>query len=90
MSTSLMIHNVTSVTSEPTPYYKNANSVRLTVCTDGGDAYELTFFGLPRAAAEYFARVNAPGTNYKDEAAIRADERAKVTERLAALIGGAS
>lgn len=84
MPTSIMIHDVTSVSTEATPFYDNANSITLRVRT-GGDYYDITLFNLPVEKAEHIARSLSQSTSMS-EAAIRADERAKVTARLSAMI----
>lgn len=86
--TSIMIHNVTSVSTEATPFYANANSVTLRVQTTGS-YYDITLFNLPTDKAEHIARSLSRSTSMS-EADIRADERAKVTARLSALIAEAA
>jgi hypothetical protein len=80
-----MIHNVTSVSTEATPFYSNANSVTLRV--EATDAYyNITLFNLPLDKAEHIARSLSHATSMSEDA-IRADERAKVAARLCRLIG---
>jgi len=89
MSTSIMIHDVTSVRAGDVTY-SNANSVTIEIQSSRGDGFSITVFDLPRDAATYLSMALQGCVSLQDEAAIRADERAKVTARLAALIGEAA
>ena len=92
MTTSTNIHDVTTVTAGSV-HYSNSNAVTLRFATKdfrGEGQHELTLFGLPTEAAEHISRSLAYGSVHQSEADIRADERAKVTARLAALIGEAA
>lgn len=84
MSSSMNIHRVTQVRARSV-HYDNANSVGLYFSTADGGEFALTLFGLPTEAAEHLS--NSLRDDAQTEADIRADERAKVTARLATLIG---
>jgi hypothetical protein len=94
MSTSIMIHDVTSVSTDGSVHYSNSNAVTLRIEAggySGTTAFDITVFSLSTEAAEHLSRRLSRRPDHRfDEAAIRADERAKVTARLAALIGEAA
>ena len=91
MATSLMIHDVTSVTTDGTIFYGNSNSVTLRISTRNDGELDITVFDLAKEDAEHLSHSLSryPERRF-NEAAIRADERAKVTARLASLIGEAA
>ena len=87
MTYTMNIHRVTQVRARPV-HYDNANSVGLYFSTEDGGHFTLTLFDLPTEAAEHLSR--SLRDDAQSEADIRADERAKVTARLANLIGEAA
>ena len=92
MSTSTNIHDVTSVIAGDV-MHSNSNAITLTFKVKdyrGEYRHELTLFGLPTETADYLSEALGPNAPKFRDAAIRADERAKVTARLASLIGEAA
>ena len=93
MSLSLSIHGVYSVTAGAV-HHSNANQISLHIHTRNWDgqeeSFEVALFNLPTAAADHLSRALASGGVSQSEAAIRADERAKVTARFNEMIGGAA
>lgn len=91
-STTTMIHNVTALSCGPV-HYSNSNAITLRAEIKdyrGEGICEITLFDLPLAAAEHISRALSGSFTRIDEAAIRADERAKVTARFNEVIGGAA
>lgn len=80
MSTSIMIHSVTSVSAGPV-HHSNANAVTLTIATPS-EKYDITVFGLPTAKADALANALCPFNSRKSEDEIRADERRKIAGRI--------
>ena len=80
MTTSVMIHHVTSVKAGPV-FHSNANSVSLYVSTSDAGDFSFTFFDLPLRKAEHIARVLGDDEFYTEEE-IRADERRKIASKL--------
>jgi hypothetical protein len=84
MSTSIMIHDVTSVTSDHTPHYSNNNAVTLRVKAQGyyTAQYDITLFGLSTEDAQRLTRALSITRGGMTEEEIRADERRKIADKL--------
>lgn len=92
MTTSTNIHGVTSVVAGNVTH-SNSNAITLTFNVKdyrGEYRHELTLFGLPTETADYISEAFSGNPPRFRDAAIRADERAKVIARLATLIGEAA
>lgn len=80
MTTSVMIHRVTSVKAGSVST-SNANSVTLHVGTSDSGNFSFTFFDLPLRKAAHIARVLGDDEFYTEDE-IRADERRKIASKL--------
>ena len=80
MSTSIMKHDVKSITTDGVSYC-NSNAITLKISATGEDL-EITLFDLPTETATRIDAALREGSGLLTEEQIRADERRKIAHRI--------